>query len=156
MTASPTFSKLDQAACEALLAAHHVGRIAFAFRDRVDIEPIHYVYANGWLYGRTREGTKLRTLAHHPWVAFEVDEVNALFEWKSVVIHGRIEFPDITRSEVERAKHARAVAAFRTLIPDAFADNDPTPDRDVVWALPLHTVEGRMATVSGSAADDAK
>lgn len=148
MASAPTFSVLDRDACEALLSAHHVGRMAFGFRDRVDIEPIHYVYADGWIYGRTHDGTKLRTLAHHPWVAFEVDEVSALFEWKSVVVHGRIEFPDITRSQAERDKHARAVAAFRTLVPNAFDEHDPTPDRDVVWALPLHTVEGRMATMS--------
>ena len=59
----------------ALLGAHHVGRIAFTFHDRVDIEPISYVYADGSIYGRTSPGTKLATVRHHPWVAFEVDEV---------------------------------------------------------------------------------
>jgi uncharacterized protein len=147
MTPDLTFSTLDTAACEALLLAHHVGRIAYSFRDRVDIEPLHYVYHDGWLYGRTREGTKLHTLSHHPWVAFEVDEVSALFEWKSVVVHGRIEFPDPQRADADTLRHELAVTAFRTLVPEAFSERDPTPDRDVVWVLPLHTVEGRMATM---------
>jgi nitroimidazol reductase NimA-like FMN-containing flavoprotein (pyridoxamine 5'-phosphate oxidase superfamily) len=141
-----TFTTLDRAACEALLQAHHVGRMAFSFRDRVDIEPLHYVFHDGWLYGRTRDGTKLHTLAHNPWVAFEVDEVSALFEWKSVVVHGRIEFPDPSQHEVDAARHQQAVDAFRTVVADAFGNNDPTPERDLVWALPLHTVEGRMAS----------
>jgi nitroimidazol reductase NimA-like FMN-containing flavoprotein (pyridoxamine 5'-phosphate oxidase superfamily) len=146
MNSTLTFSTLDRAACEALLLAHHVGRMAFTFRDRVDIEPLHYVYEDGWIYGRTTGGTKLRTLSHHPWVAFEVDEVSALFDWKSVVVHGRIEFPDPEGMGRDSLRHQKAVAAFRTLIPGAFSDDDPTPDRDIVWALPLHTVEGRMAT----------
>lgn len=148
MTPTPKFSVLDQAACESVLASQHVGRMAYTFRDRVDIEPLHYVFADGWLYGRTAEGTKLRTLAHHPWVAFEVDAITGLFDWKSVVVRGRIEFPDPERSTLERAKYDRAVEGFRRLIPESFSEKDPTPSRDVVWALPLHSVDGRMATTS--------
>ena len=151
MNSALTFATLDRAACEALLLAHHVGRMAFTFRDRVDIEPLHYVFDDGWIYGRTAEGTKLRTLAHHPWVAFEVDEVSALFDWKSVVVHGRIEFPDPDRMGSDSARHQKAVNAVRTLIPQAFADADPTPNREIVWALPLHNVEGRMATTGDPA-----
>src|SRR2546423_116632 len=71
-----------------LLACNHVGRIAYAFHDRVDILPVHYVYDAGWIYGRTSEGTKLIALAHNPWVAFEVDVIRGLFDWESVVVHG--------------------------------------------------------------------
>jgi uncharacterized protein len=147
METRPQFSVLSPAESEALLAAHHVGRLAFTFRDRVDVQPIHYVYRDGWIYGRTTHGTKLRTLAHHPWVAFEVDEVDALFSWRSVVVHGRLEFPDPERSAAERDRHDLAVSAFRTLVPEAFAEGDPTPERDIVWAIPLHTVEGRTASM---------
>lgn len=55
---------------------NRVGRLAFSFRDRVDIEPLHYVFRGGWLYGRPSPGSKLQTLRHNPWVAFEVDEID--------------------------------------------------------------------------------
>ena len=71
---------MSQHECLALLARNQVGRLAFTFHDRVDIQPLHYVYEAGWIYGRTSQGTKLATLAHHQWVAFEVDEVEGLFE----------------------------------------------------------------------------
>jgi nitroimidazol reductase NimA-like FMN-containing flavoprotein (pyridoxamine 5'-phosphate oxidase superfamily) len=145
MDSDLTFTTLDRAACVALLQAHHVGRMAFSFRDRVDIEPLHYVFDDGWIYGRTRDGAKMHMLSHNPWVAFEVDDVSALFEWSSVVVHGRIEFPDPLHREADTDRHAKAIDAFRTLVADAFRNNDPTPDRDIVWALPLHSVEGRMA-----------
>jgi nitroimidazol reductase NimA-like FMN-containing flavoprotein (pyridoxamine 5'-phosphate oxidase superfamily) len=41
-----------------LLTRNHVGRLAFSFHDRVDIRPIHYIYHDNWLYGRTSQSDK--------------------------------------------------------------------------------------------------
>jgi hypothetical protein len=79
-------------------------------------------------------------------VAFEVDQVEALFTWQSVVVHGRIEFPDPDGSAQEQARYAAGVAAFRSLVPEAFTPTDPTPDRDLVFMIPVHDLEGRSAT----------
>jgi nitroimidazol reductase NimA-like FMN-containing flavoprotein (pyridoxamine 5'-phosphate oxidase superfamily) len=146
MSSLPTFHVLERAECDAVLASQHVGRLAFTFRDRVDIEPVHYVYRDQRIYGRTQYGTKVTILAHHPWVAFEVDEVQALFTWRSVVVHGRIEFPDPDGSVHDQEQHAAGVAAFRTLVPDAFTDADPTPERELIFFLPVQEVAGRAAT----------
>jgi nucleotide-binding universal stress UspA family protein len=62
--------------------------MAYAFRGRVDITPIHYVYQDGWLFARTSHGAKMDVLEHSPWVAFEVDELESVFDWRSVVVHG--------------------------------------------------------------------
>ena len=77
---TPVFRALERRECEAVLARNRVGRLAFSFHDRVDIEPIHYVYADGVLYGRTAPGSKLTTIEHHRWVAFEVDDVEGLLK----------------------------------------------------------------------------
>jgi nitroimidazol reductase NimA-like FMN-containing flavoprotein (pyridoxamine 5'-phosphate oxidase superfamily) len=95
-TPVPVFRDLDLAEIEAMLKEHTYGRLAFSFRDRVDIEPIHYVYESGWLVCRTGPGTKLTLLEHHTWVAFEIDDVRGLFEWRSVVVE------DIQRTRWER------------------------------------------------------
>ena len=42
--AGPRIRELTRAEIEALLTRNNVGRIAYAFKDRVDIEPINYVY----------------------------------------------------------------------------------------------------------------
>ena len=54
--AAPTFRELSARESTALLRRNHVGRMAFAFHNRVDIVPIHYVYSGGWVYGRTSLG----------------------------------------------------------------------------------------------------
>ena len=146
MNASPTFSVLTAAQCRALLASQHLGRMAFTFRDRVDIEPVHYVYRDGWIWGRTQHGTKVNILAHHPWVAFQVDHVEALFSWRSVVVRGRMEFPDPDGSVQEQERYAAGVEAIRSLIPEAFSEHDPTPDRDLIFMLPTEELAGRAAS----------
>jgi len=82
------FRELSTDEIQHLLQSNHVGRLAFSLHDRVDIQPIHYVYDSGWLYGRTSVGQKSETLTHNQWVAFEVDEVSDTFDWRSVVVHG--------------------------------------------------------------------
>ena len=81
----PIFYELSGADALELLMRHHVGRLAFTFHDRVDIEPISYLFNDGWVYARTSPGTKLSIVRHNPWVAFEVDEVESRFDWRSVV-----------------------------------------------------------------------
>lgn len=149
MTVLPKFLVLDRSECEALLASQQVGRLAFSFRDRVDIEPVHYVYAHGHLYGRTQFGTKVNVLAHHPWIAFEVDEIRSLFEWRSVVVHGRIEFPDPDGSPQEIQRFKQAVEQFRTLVPTAFGADDPTPARELAFVIAVQEITGRAATNGG-------
>lgn len=151
MTTRPTFATLDRSAIDALLARQVVARLAYAYRDRVDLEPIHYVYADGWLYLRTQPGTKLSTLIHNPWVAFEVDAIRALHDWESVVVRGRLQLLDDGPHAAARARYRMAVEALRTLVPEAFTDADPTPGCVIVGALYVDDVEGRCAIPAGAA-----
>src|SRR4051794_12288615 len=66
----PAFRDLTKEECESVLACNHVGRMAYSFHDAVDIRPIHYVFDDTWLFGRTSPGDKLVTLQHHQWIAF--------------------------------------------------------------------------------------
>jgi nitroimidazol reductase NimA-like FMN-containing flavoprotein (pyridoxamine 5'-phosphate oxidase superfamily) len=140
----PTFRELTQEECTALLARNSVGRIAFSYHDHVDIEPINYKYQDGWVYGRTGAGTKLRTLAHNRWVAFEADEVAGPFDWQSVVIKGALYIlePDGPRPEA----YELAVTTLRTLNPLVLTEKDPAPNRTVVFRIHADQVTGRLAT----------
>lgn len=142
----PQFEELDRAQMEALLARNHVGRIAYSFRDRVDIEPLHYVYDDGWLYGRTEPGSKVATLEHHHWVAFEVDEVESILSWRSVVVHGAFYPLSGDGSPTEQRAYEQALAALRQLVPETLRAEDPVPFRTVVFRIAVDTMSGRAAT----------
>jgi nitroimidazol reductase NimA-like FMN-containing flavoprotein (pyridoxamine 5'-phosphate oxidase superfamily) len=143
--APPVFRKLDRDEIETILARNNVGRIAFSLHDRVDIEPINYVFDAGWIYGRTSQGAKLSTIAHHRWVAFEVDEVRGIFQWTSVVVKGAFYLIEADTSVRQEPAFNRGVELLRALIPQTLTANDPTPFRNSVFRIHLDEVTGRAA-----------
>ena len=142
----PSFRELTPAECEELLMRNRVGRMAFSFHDRVDLEPVQYIYSDGWVHGRTSPGTKVATLLHHPWVAFEVDEVEGLFDWQSVVVHGVVYIADLDGSATERAAYETTLELIRELVPEALEPDDPTPSRDVLFRIHVDEITGRAST----------
>ena len=129
----------------ALLTRNHVGRLAFAFRDRVDIEPISYVYEDGWIYARTSPGTKLTTVHHTPYVAFEVDEVRDRKHWTSVVVRGTIYFIEPERGPVDEDAYEAALRVLRSADAGILTDEDPTPHRRYLFRIHVDEVSGRLA-----------
>jgi nitroimidazol reductase NimA-like FMN-containing flavoprotein (pyridoxamine 5'-phosphate oxidase superfamily) len=152
MTSRPLFSALSPTQCEQMLARHHIARLAYSHQDRVDVEPIHYVFHDQWIYMRTQPGTKLSRIVHNPWVALEIDESRALFDWDSVVVRGRLQLLDNGPHDAARARYRTAVEALRTLIPEALTKDDPTPDRTIICGVFVDALEGRRARTGGAEA----
>jgi len=144
-SASPNIQELGAEEITAILARNRVGRIAFSMHDRVDIQPIHYVYSQGWIYGRTSHGAKLTALGKNKWVAFEVDEVVSLFEWASVVVHGGVYILEPDGTPESHAVFTRAIELLRRLLPTTFREDDPVPHRDVVFRIAVQESSGRRA-----------
>ena len=147
IAAAPHFRELTPAESDAFLARHHVGRIAFALHDRVDIEPINYVADGAWIFGRTSMGTKLSRLAHHPWCAFEVDEVHDIFDWTSVVVKGSFYLLD---PETGSDTYLRSLSLLRAMVPQTFLEGDPTPQRTILFGIHANETTGRSALVSNA------
>lgn len=144
--AGPRFRELTRSEIDALLARNNVGRMAYARGSHIDIEPLHYVYANGWLYGRTSPGRKLDVAARDWWpVAFEVDEVDDLFRWRSAVVHGGFYTLDPRGAAWEREEAEKAIALLRTLLPQTFTEGDPVPGRTVLFRIAVQEVSGKTA-----------
>ena len=144
-THKPEFYDLSRGDAIALLERHTVGRLAFSFHDRVDVEPISYIYDDGWLYGRTSPGTKLRTLQHSPWVAFQVDEIEGRVDWQSVVVHGTLYFLDPEGGDREREAYAAALELLRSLDADILTPADATPQRSTLFRIHADSITGRAA-----------
>lgn len=147
---TPVFRALTAKESIALLRRNSVGRMAFAHRSRVDIIPIHYVYANGWLYGRTSVGRKLATLRHSRWVAFEVDEIDGIFDWRSVVVRGGLYILDDDLPTSDGDARKRAIRLLRRIVPQTFSPDDPVPFREVLFRIRADEVTGRAAQLGGA------
>ena len=141
----PVFRSLDRSEIDEVLRRNQVGRIAFSLHDRVDVEPIHYVYDGEWVYGRTAPGEKLATLAHNHWLAFEVDEVRGVFDWRSVVGHGGFYVLDPEGAPRDREAWDHALRLLRTIVPETLTDADPAHFRTILFRIHLDEVTGRAA-----------
>ena len=143
---APRFRDLSKREAEGLLTRNQVGRIGFSFHDAVDIRPIHYVFDDGWIFGRTSESDKLTTLRHNQWVAFEVDEVAGPFDWKSVIAHGTFYRLEAEGSEYDLKLYDRALETLRRLMPTALTEADPVPFRTELFGIAIDSISGRSCS----------
>jgi nitroimidazol reductase NimA-like FMN-containing flavoprotein (pyridoxamine 5'-phosphate oxidase superfamily) len=141
-TRHPRFAELSDSDARDFLALQHMGRLAYSARDRVDIEPVTFASDREWVFGRTGVGSTLSTLLHHPWCAFEADDVRDPFDWTSVVVKGTFYLLD---PEASPGTYRRAVELMRGVVPGTFTPEDPAPDRQILYGIYIHEITGRMA-----------
>lgn len=76
---------------EDVLRSTIVGRIGCHAFGRTYVVPITYVYDGRAVYAHTREGMKLHMMRENPHVCFEVDHMDDLANWRSVIAWGTFE-----------------------------------------------------------------
>jgi nitroimidazol reductase NimA-like FMN-containing flavoprotein (pyridoxamine 5'-phosphate oxidase superfamily) len=144
---APLIEVLGVPRSEEFLARSKVGRLAFSVHGRVNVLPINFVYEKGWIYGRTEPGGKLLGILRNRRVAFEVDEQKALFDWRSVVVHGT--FYIIEHNKENGAVFDHAVELLRELLPPTLTGSDPVPFRTHLFRIYAAEISGRSASPSG-------
>ena len=146
---SPVIGELSREEIDSILARNHVGRIGYARANRIDIRPVHYVYSDGWIYGRTSHGEKFDVLsgsAYQWWpVVFEVDEVEELYRWRSVLVHGGFYVLSREGTASDHQTWQNALDILRTLVPAALRADDPLPLRTILFRIAVQEAAGREA-----------
>jgi nitroimidazol reductase NimA-like FMN-containing flavoprotein (pyridoxamine 5'-phosphate oxidase superfamily) len=102
---------LSTADIDDLLRAQPFGRIGCHSDGLTYVVPVNYVYQNGDIYGQTGEGMKVRMLRANPNVCFEVDQVEAVGSWRSVIVWGRYE--ELDGDEADAALRALVAKLVR-------------------------------------------
>ncbi|MEP6622774.1 MAG: pyridoxamine 5'-phosphate oxidase family protein [bacterium] len=142
---TPVLSSLTADQCRSVLDGSHVGRVAYQNGRLINVEPVHYACAGRWILMRSAEGAAIEAFAHNPYVTFEVDEVDALFDWRSVVAHGAIVRLDDAGAQVDHQMFIHALEALRSFMPDTQAFDDPTALRQTTYGLYIDQLKGRRA-----------
>jgi|SRR4030095_1079144 len=83
--------KLNDQEINNLLFEQNVGRIACYADGQLYLVPITYVFDSNFIIGHTNEGTKVRLMRKNPEVCFEVDRMDDIFNWQSVIVRGLYE-----------------------------------------------------------------
>lgn len=85
------FGKLNSEQIENVIANNFIGRLGCHADDKTYVVPISYAYDGQFIYARTFEGMKISMMRKNPKVCFQIDEMNNMANWKSVVIWGTFE-----------------------------------------------------------------
>ncbi len=110
---------------DALLQSEVVGRIGCHASGRTYVVPITYVFEDGAIIGHSSDGLKLRMMRENPYVCFEVDRMDDLANWRSVIAWGRYE-------ELHGAEADRAVAKLLgKLLPMTVTSETSHPPKDL-------------------------
>ena len=82
---------MDAYQVDLALRSELVGRIGCFAGGRTYVVPVAYAYDGQSVFGWSRDGSKLRVMRSNPEVCFEIDHVERLDTWHSVIAWGTFE-----------------------------------------------------------------
>jgi uncharacterized protein len=86
MLGSLTKTQIDH-----VLDSQVIGRIGCHADGRTFVVPITYAYDGDYIYGHSKEGVKIMMMRKNPKVCFEVDVMDNMANWRSVILWGEYE-----------------------------------------------------------------
>ena len=114
-----------------VLTKNVIGRIGCYADEKIYVVPVAYLYDDGCLLGHTIRGMKTTMLKMNPVCCFEVDSMQDMGNWQSVIAWGR--FEELEGDEAESALK-KLVSKLMPLMPSQ--SSQPTHGLD-----PLHKLE---------------
>jgi uncharacterized protein len=135
------------------LLNNNVGRIGYNDDNGVHIIPIIYLYDGKYIIGHSKDGSKIQAMKQRPDVCFEVDEIDKLPEWKSVMLWGKYEELTEKRERYYALDRLlRKINKLKTglLLPvthDQVADESlliPDEVKSIVYRIRIEKITGRF------------
>jgi hypothetical protein len=84
-------ASLNKYQIDDVLHGQMIGRIGCQADGKVYVAPITYAYDADYIYCLRIEGMKINFMRINPNVCFEVESVESMAHWRSVILWGRIE-----------------------------------------------------------------
>lgn len=143
---------------EHLLRTRPYGRLGCGSEEKFYIVPLSYVYDGQYIYGHAREGMKIDLMRKQAKVCFQVDEIENMNAWWSIVIWA--EYEELTegplKEQAERLLQDRlapysASAALKPAPPGPYmTGHREKATLPIVFRLKVTKKTGRMEYVRGA------
>ena len=138
---------------EDVLHRNLVGRLGCNDGVKTYVVPVSYVYDGTHIIAHSPEGKKVAMMRKNPDVCFEVDEMEDLDNWRSVIAWGRYE--ELTDEEaryeamkklVNRMMKLKATGSAKPphLSPHRAHPRQPGDIKAVIWRIALTKKSGRF------------
>jgi nitroimidazol reductase NimA-like FMN-containing flavoprotein (pyridoxamine 5'-phosphate oxidase superfamily) len=143
---------LTKKECIELLAENYIGRIAFISKGSPDILPVTYYYDEDThsIITYSGEGGKIDAMRKNGEVSFQVDEITALDQWKSVLLYG--EYEELSGIDAKHMLHEFAdgvkevILKKEKVLPQHISEFSSKVDTDkipVVYRINIAKVKGK-------------
>ncbi len=130
---------LSSAEIEDLLRTESVARLGCHAEGRTYVVPVTYAYHGDSLLIQSGDGMKVRMMRQNPIVCVEVDHVDNLANWRSVIAWGRFE-------ELFAGNATAALARLRDrLQPLIVSETTPAAERLLAGEAPVRSGNGHAA-----------
>lgn len=147
---------LNSKDCIALLKKHYVGRLAYLVGKTPFVAPITYFYfeedKKGSIISYSLEGHKMEAMRKNNYVSVQVDEIESINQWKSVLAHG--EFEELHQIDAKRLLHEFASGVKNLINQDTdknvqfiheFSSKlQAQADPPIVYRINLHEITGKQ------------
>ena len=140
--------ELNAEQIEAVLHAEVIARIGCISDGRVYVVPVSYVYDGTYIWGHGMDGAKLRAMREHPEVCVEVEQVDDLSNWRSVIAWGTFEECWGQDRDTGMALLVDRIMPLLKFPPHQPAPNPPGPKHGSVYRIMLGDKTGRFEEVS--------
>ena len=117
--------QLNHGEMEELLRSSVLGRIGCHADGRTYVVPVAFVYEDGAVIGHSTQGLKMQMMRKNPHVCFEVDAMQDLGNWRSVIAWGK--FEELRGTEADRA----IATLLARLMPLAASSETSHPPKDL-------------------------
>ena len=141
---------LTKSQCERILLGSMIGRIGCYSSGKSYVVPITYVFDNGYIYAHSKEGLKVKMMRKNPEVCFQVDQIDNMANWRSVILWGKFEELK-NNSEQEKALKIliHGLQAFPTSDsvkpPKSKLDMSPHKEKKpVIYRILIEEISGRF------------
>jgi nitroimidazol reductase NimA-like FMN-containing flavoprotein (pyridoxamine 5'-phosphate oxidase superfamily) len=74
-----------------VLRSQVIGRIGCFADQEIYVVPVTYAYHEGYIYAHSREGLKVKMMRKNPQICFQVDAMENMVNWRSVIVWGHYE-----------------------------------------------------------------
>lgn len=133
-----------------VISNNFVGRLGCHADGKTYVVPVSYAYDGDYIYIRSFEGMKLAMMRKNPKVCFQVDKMESMADWVSVIIWGT--FEELTDTK-EREKGLKILLS--RILPNVstnmvkmtpewpFPTNDFTRIDGIVYRIHIEEITGR-------------
>lgn len=139
---------------DAILLKHATGHLACTNGTTPYIVPLAYAFHGAYLVAHSKEGMKIDMMRNNPSVCFQVDEIDDLTNWRSVIVWGTYEEVTNTKERYYMMKflvshllqyHAGELAGVKEMTRTLNNQAEEHPvNRPVVYRIRIREKTGRF------------